>query len=73
METPNQNTYADRELDAKFTFIAAELLEIKEQTTYTNGKLRKVIVALIIVATATLTLLATNSSELAKFIISIVL
>lgn len=45
-ETP----YANRELDEKFLGVHDKLDKIVEQTTATNGKVRKIIMAIILLS-----------------------
>lgn len=63
--------YSNRELDAKFATVHEKLDSILEQTTYTNGKVRKIIIALIGLGFFTLGLGIANFTPLLAFIMSL--
>lgn len=73
-----ETDYSKRELDTKFTdihkrFDLSELNDEKilKQVTYTNGKLRRVTLVLVIVSSVVVTLLIQNGSPFVNFLIGI--
>lgn len=63
--------FHDQSEDLK-NYMDLKITPLTEQVKYTNGKLKRMSVILIIVASVTLTLLFTNGSELGMFILKII-
>jgi len=63
-----RDNYSKRELDHYFSDLKQDMLDIKEQTIFTNGKVRLHSKILLVVGTAILMLLATSGSEFIQFI-----
>ena len=72
--------FNNREIDAKLKaqsddlklYMQAVISPLTTQVTYTNGKLKRLSLAMTIIGTATATLLFTNGSELATFLLKII-
>lgn len=75
----SEEPFTNRELKLMFDGVHEKLDGIKDDVRevsgkqdYTNGKLKKTILALSIIGTAVLTLLFTNGSELVEFVLKII-
>ena len=72
--------FNNREIDAKLKaqsddlklYMQAVISPLTTQVTYTNGKLKRLSLAMTIIGTATATLLFTNGSELTNFLLKII-
>jgi len=64
--------FSNRELKLMFDDVHNKLDLLLAQTTYTNGKVKRITLWLTIVGTVTLTLLMTNGSELLDFVLKII-
>jgi hypothetical protein len=75
-----EQPFSNREIDKKFQdqstdlklYMASLINPLTTQVSYTNGKVKRLTLVLTIVATATATLLFTNGSELAEFVLRII-
>lgn len=63
--------YSNRELDTKFETVHEKLDSILEQVTYTNGKVRKIVIALIGIGFFSLGLGIANASPLLSFLMTL--
>ena len=72
--------FNNREIDAKLKaqsddlklYLHSVISPLTTQVTYTNGKLKRLSLAMTIIGTATATLLFTNGSELSTFLLKII-
>lgn len=72
--------FNNREIDAKLKaqsddlklYMQSVINPLTTQVTYTNGKLKRLSLAMTIIGTATATLLFTNGSELTNFLLKII-
>jgi len=76
----NEPSFTNREIDAKLAIQSEDLKShmdkalapILIQTTYTNGRVKKLYLYFTVLGSVTITLLFTSDSDLARFILQLV-